>query len=449
MPARLKAAAARGARQFLEHPQLWYTVLVAIAIVASFLYISSRFIGIAKNAQDELTNVRIGAIQDAFAPLAHELFQEPQTLRGHMKNIRALNPTITDFLIVREEGAGWRVMVSADPQYESSDFLGSNFLLNLAKSDPRRSYTVQESEGSDRFFRTARAIVDENSSVVGIVVTRQTLSEADRKIASSISVSIATLILILLALLLLFFKHARIIDYAALYRKLKEIDHLKDDFISMASHELRTPLTAIRGYVDMLKTGDSLSSAERIQSLERIDASARSLDNLIADMLDVSRIEQGRMTFTLTNIDPNVIIREVCDLLQPVAKAKGLSIVPELADNAKIGADKDRFRQITLNLVGNAVKYTHRGPVSVKTSLNDSTWTMRVSDTGIGMPNSVREHLFEKFYRAPGEAVRAQRGTGLGLWITKQLIERMNGRIEVESIENIGSHFIVSFPAAK
>src|SRR5689334_13911763 len=113
MPSSLWRTMRRGAKDFFERPQLWYTILVSVAIVASFLYVSSSFISIAKNAQDELVNVRIGAIQDSFAPLARHLWNDPMILRGYMRDIRALNPTISDFFIVQASSTSWKVSVSA------------------------------------------------------------------------------------------------------------------------------------------------------------------------------------------------------------------------------------------------------------------------------------------------------------------------------------------------
>jgi signal transduction histidine kinase len=408
-----------------------------------------RFVSIARHAQEELTNVRVGAIQDAFAPLAAQLISEPDVLRGYMQDIQRLNPTITNFFIVSPSASGWTIVVSSDKRTEASAFLGNDFLLNLATSDTSHSYTIQETEGRDRYFRTARAVLNASSSVIGVAITRQGLSEADREIAASIQTAMVLLVAILCVLMLLFFRHARIVDYMSLYRKLKEVDQLKDDFISMASHELRTPLTAIRGYADLLKQNDNMAPAEKTQALDRIDISAVALDRLIGDMLDVSRIEQGRMKFDLKEIDPSPVIRSVMELLSPVAKTKQLALSASLSEGLLIAADEDRLRQIAVNLIGNAVKYTPQGSVKVETSAENGIWSMRVSDTGLGMSSSVRDHLFEKFYRAPGKDVRSQTGTGLGLWITKQLIEKMSGTIEVESIEGVGSHFIVSFPISE
>ena len=436
-----------GMRVFTEHPQLWLTVVVAVFIVASYLYSAQRFIGIAQDAQDSLTNVRVGSMQDAFAPLAGALWSEPDRLRGYMTDMVRLNPTITNFYIAQRGVDGeWRIALAADPFDESSSVLGLDLLFSLALADTTHSYTVEEAGSGGRFFLTMRTVIDGTGNVLGVAVTRQALSEADKRIGDSIRQGMITLVVILLLLLLLFFRHARIIDYIALYTKLKEVDQMKNDFISMASHELRTPLTAIRGYADILKTAGAGADNNTKTALERIDISAVELDHLIADILDVARIEGGGLSFAPETIDPCLIMNEVCVSLEPRTKQKSLALVNECTEGMKISVDPTRFRQVMINLMGNAVKYTPKGEVRVKTYREGSEVVFRVSDSGIGMTAEEQKNLFGKFYRVGSEEVRRETGTGLGLWITKQLVERMGGHISVESIKGVGSHFIVRFP---
>ncbi|MCE9540936.1 HAMP domain-containing histidine kinase [Candidatus Kaiserbacteria bacterium] len=436
---------------FIERPQLWLTIAMAIAIVAAFLYTANLYIGIAQQAQDELVNVRIGSLQDAFAPLAAELSDQSDVLRSYMRHLQELNPTIVDFDIVSPTSTppnAWVVTLSADSARENRQVFRQDFILHLAQTDTARSFTFESNQSGERYFSTARAIVLRDGAVSGIVLTRQTLSAADAQIAASTHKASVTLIVILLFLLLLFFRHARIIDYAALYRKLKEVDMLKDEFIAMASHELRAPLTAIRGYVDVLKGGD-MPKATQDLSLERIDISARELDSLIVDMLDVSRIEQGRLTMNLSRADVSGTLVEICDTWHMKAVEKGLTLTCEAAPGAFIMVDTDRFRQVIVNLLSNSVKYTQKGSIGLTASADEKYYTISVNDTGIGMTNDERDHLFNKFYRAEGRDVRDQAGTGLGLWITKQIVEMMGASITVESIKGVGSHFIVRFALAK
>lgn len=439
-------AVRQGLRAFIDYPQLWLTIVVAAAIFASYAYVAGSFVGIARDAQDQLINVRIGSLQDAFAPLAGEVYDEPDLLRAYMARMQELNPTIVEFEVAVATGTGqWITAVSTKREQEGARIFGLDYVLGMAQSDPRNSYTIEETGTGVRYFRTLRAVTLPDGTVSGILVTKQTLSQADAKIGESIRRAIIVLAFILLFLLLLFFRHARIIDYAVLYRKLRGVDDLKDEFIAMASHELRAPLTAIRGYIDLLKNPATTGDQQK-EWMSRIDISAVALDHLIADMLDVSRIEQGRMTINLAPTDVSALSRDVIEMWQTPAREKGLELQYDLVPALIATVDPDRLRQILVNLISNAVKYTKAGNVSVRSYVEGGRALIRVSDSGIGMTNEERERLFGKFYRAGGEDVRAQRGTGLGLWITKQLIERMDGLITVESIKGVGSHFIVSFP---
>ncbi len=435
-----------GLIQFKNHPQLWLTVFVAIAIFSSYLFIANRFVSIAKQAQDELVNVRIGSLQDAFVPLASILFDEPDLLRKHMIRLVRLNPTIVDFMIVQKVDGRWKIIYSVDRKKEGTDLIGYDIVLSLAEANPDNSFTVEEVIGGERFFKTSRAIVDEKGKVKAVAVTRQSMSWADKKISADIKNGMLILILIMLFLLLLFFKHARIIDYAVLYKQLQEIDRMKDDFISMASHELRTPLTAIRGYVDILKSLNEVKSETGVKSLNRIDISAKELDSLIADILDVSRIQQGRLSYEMQVIDPYETLQHVADTLSSNAQSKGLKFIVDAERNLKINADPNRLRQVLINVIGNAIKYTPEGSVTVQLKKEQGKAVFVVSDTGLGMSPEDLSHLFEKFWRSPDKDVRKQKGTGLGMWITKQIVEYMGGKIYAQSIKGSGTTFTIEFP---
>lgn len=446
MPHSLIRALREGVRQFTEHPQLFLTLLVAIAILCSYLFLAERFISIATDAQDRLINVRVGAMQDAFAPLAGELLATPDVLREHMRTIASQNQTIVEFFILEEvEPQTWYTLVSLDKEKEYFPYDGYDIVLGLASNDPSNSYTTQEYDAGERYFKTARAIV-KNGEVQGVIVTRQSLSEADLQIAKSIRDASIMLGIVLLFLMALFFKHARIIDYTVLYKKLKELDQLKDDFISMTSHELRTPLTAIRGYVELLEQKNEVRTVDGKQFLERINTSAEELDQLISDILDVTRIEQGRLSFTFSLLDPRNAVEEVVTSLTFKANEKGITLKTSFEQQATISADPVRLKQVIVNIVGNAVKYTNKGDVTVRIYTANDRVMIRVSDTGIGMSAEAQRRVFEKFYRADSSEVQREVGTGLGLWITKQLVEKMGGTITVESIEGVGSHIVVSFP---
>ena len=245
--------------------------------------------------------------------------------------------------------------------------------------------------------------------------------------------------------MVLFFRHSKIIDYTVLYKRLKGIDEMKDDFISMTSHELKTPLTLIRGYAEYVGESKNITETDK-EYVGKIIGAAGRLNALIEDILNVSRLEQGRMKFEMSPLDPNLVIKDVTDSFGDAAEEKGVALVSEYSAAVSVNVEKDRLQQIAVNLIGNAIKYTERGEVKVRTYVENGRYFLRVSDSGIGISADEQKNLFTKFYRVRSEQTKNIEGTGLGLWITEHIVKKMNGTITVESIEGVGSHFIVSFP---
>lgn len=448
----------RGIYKIKNNPQLFYTVSVAILIIGSFVFMADRFVSIANDAQERLINIRVGSIQDSFVSFAGDRINDPEYLNNKIAEIVSTNETIRNFRIIIKKNIveqstttvsnDYMVLVSNDKSQIGMLDPQAEFLYKLASSDPNHSLTIKLNDNGERLFQTARAIKDMEGSVSGVVMTTQTLSQADQMINTDIRNSLILLVAIIVLIMLLFLRHSKIIDYMELYKKLKEVDQLKDDFVSMASHELRTPLTIIRGYAEYIREAKELLP-ETKDFAEKIDISAKNLDNLVGDILDVSKIQQGRMSFKMERVSPSEILDSLMNSFVLPAKEKGLSILFDKAGVSKnqiVLADKDRLKQILVNLIGNAVKYTKKGGVNVRQYTERGNLYIRVSDTGVGISSEERERLFEKFYRIRTKETEDIRGTGLGLWITAQMVKEMKGSISVESIKGVGSHFIVSFP---
>lgn len=447
-----------GLKKVTGNPQLIYTIVVALLIVGSFIFMAERFVGIANNAEERLINVRIGSLQDAFVSFAGDKISDPIYLNNKINEIITNNETIRNFKVIVKgtsidhvtniNSIVYNIIASSNKDEVGTIDKEAAFLFTLATGDPSHSVTIALNNGSERLFRTTRAITDNAGNVLGAVVTTQTLSLADIAINSSITNSRILLFVVLALIMLLFFRLSKIIDYMDLYKKLKEVDQLKDDFVSMASHELRTPLSIIRGYADFMKEAPELST-ETKDYVNKIDSSAKDLDSLVGDMLDVSKIQQGRISFEFAKINPSGAIEDVTTSLELPAKEKNLAISFDKTlakETQMISVDAGRFKQILVNIIGNAVKYTKAGSVNVRVYEEKGRLYIRCSDTGIGMSAEEREKLFEKFYRIRNEETKEIRGTGLGLWITAQMIRQMNGSLSVESIKGVGSHFIISFP---
>ncbi len=435
-----------------EHPQLWTTALVGVVIVLSFIFIAWRFASIAENAQKELVNVRVGSILDAFVLFAPDIIEDKNTLHERISSIKKQNPTIDSFVIYAEHGNGnWRVYLSDGGPLGGTVVTDVPIVFNLAKTDTGNAYTFETVKNNERYFITARAITDSFGKVTALAVTEQGVAESDKDIANNIRASFYILFVVLLVIMFLFFRHARIVDFATLYKKQLEIDEMKDSFISMASHELKSPLSVIRGYVEFLKDGVK-DNMQRQEFLRRIDVSANELKQLVDDILDVSRIEMGRLKFSVDYVKSYDVLKEVYEMFENKAKDKGLVLLLAVEDAHKdvtLRLDRGRLKQVVINLVSNAVKYTMKGEVKISQKVLNGNVEISVRDTGIGMTSEEQKKLFGKFYRIEDDKSKGVSGTGLGLWITKYIVEQMNGKISVESIKGDGSRFVVIFPINK
>lgn len=237
--------------------------------------------------------------------------------------------------------------------------------------------------------------------------------------------------------------------------RLYEGDQMKSEFVSIASHELLTPVSAIEGYLSMI-LDENLGTvdAQAREYLTKVYTSSKRLSALIRDLLSVSRIEAGRLRVESQSLDIEKIIKDTIDQLKFLAQDKKLSLTYEAPSGKlpSVWADPDRTMQILVNLVSNAIKYTPKGSVVIRAaSLTQPTPHVRVEviDTGMGMTKQAQSHLYEKFYRVSTPETTGIVGTGLGLYITKSIIEKMGGTITVKSTPGKGSTFAFTLPLFK
>ena len=241
---------------------------------------------------------------------------------------------------------------------------------------------------------------------------------------------------------------ARTAELAEANNRLKELDRLKSEFLAMMSHELRTPLNSILGFTGVLRQGlAGPLNAEQSKQLGMVHTAARHLLGLITDLLDLSRIESGRMDLNFELCPVAEVINAALDSARPLAAPKKLELIADLDDpEAEIETDRGRLFQILLNLVGNAVKFTERGQVKVSSRTTRDRLEITVTDTGIGIRKDQIGNLFQAFRQVDGSARRVYEGTGLGLYLSRQLLHLMHGEINVRSTFGEGSTFSFSLP---
>jgi signal transduction histidine kinase len=227
-------------------------------------------------------------------------------------------------------------------------------------------------------------------------------------------------------------------------RRLQELDQMKSDFVAVASHELRTPITAIRGFVKtLMRSGDKLGRDEVEHFVEIIDRQTARLAGLVEDLLVVSRIEAGAMRLQVEEVPLSEFLRQSVESLGPEPRAR-IHVSVEPAD-ARVAVDPPRVDQILRNLLGNALKFSPGdSPVDVEARVRGGRLVLSVSDRGIGIPQEELPRIFDRFHQAGDVLSREAEGAGLGLYITKRLVEAMGGSIEVTSTPGAGSTFRVS-----
>ncbi|MHC1748854.1 MAG: ATP-binding protein [Cellulosilyticaceae bacterium] len=241
-------------------------------------------------------------------------------------------------------------------------------------------------------------------------------------------------------------KEIKLFGYILVIRDTTEIRNLEQmryEFVSNVTHEIKTPLTSIQGFVETLKDGAIENPAIATRFLDIIDIEAKRLYRLIQDILVLSEIENMENNYEET-AGVAEVIESVINLVKPQAEQKQITLETKEIENIVLkNVNKDHIKQLVLNLVSNAIRYTDQGGVTVAVYQEEKECVIEVSDTGIGIPKESITRIFERFYRVDKGRSRKNGGTGLGLSIVKHLVQLYGGKIEVESEENKGSIFRV------
>ncbi len=236
-------------------------------------------------------------------------------------------------------------------------------------------------------------------------------------------------------------------------------ENRRSEFVSTASHEMRTPIAAIEGYLALTLNPKVVRIDDRARNyLEKAHNATEHLSQLFADLLTSSKAEDGRLSSFPKVIELGELLEQIADAGRFQAQKKGLQLRYVMSADKGVGGervvrplyyihvDPDRVREVLQNLVDNAIKYTNEGGITITLTGDSSVAQVQISDTGIGIPEEDIPHLFQKFYRVDNSMTRSIGGTGLGLFISKKLVETYNGRIWVESRPAKGSTFFINLP---
>ncbi|HAR62829.1 MAG: hypothetical protein DKM50_06945 [Candidatus Margulisiibacteriota bacterium] len=227
-----------------------------------------------------------------------------------------------------------------------------------------------------------------------------------------------------------------------------KIDEMKTNLLQIVSHELRTPLVSIIGFLDILeKEGKSYIKEQHFEFIDLAKTSAENLKNLVNNLLSLSRLQSDQIEFTITKIALPSLIDEVVKTFHPQIEMKGLAINKKYhSESFFLECDHNMIRQVLFNLIGNAIKFTDSGSITLSTSQDEHNTSIEIADTGIGIPQKYIAEIFEKFKQVDLSFSRNYEGIGLGLSIVQEIITRLGGSIKVSSAEKKGSVFTISLP---
>lgn len=331
-------------------------------------------------------------------------------------------------------GRSSRMLHSAESVAEKADELGvENDFRTVAAAliaQGRSDMKFVRKDGAERSHSMSlNRIVDDRGVVIGYVSTSEDITErveTENRLVESLEAERQAV------------------------ERLREVDHVKDAFVSSVSHELRTPITSILGYVEMLEEGAYGGlTPEQLDAVHRVATNSSRLLSLIDDLLRLSRIQDGGLGMVDRLVDLRKIVADACAVVAPSAERGSVVLEVELpGEPAPFVGDRDMLERVVINLVSNAVKFTPEGGrVDVSLAPDGADVVITVADTGIGIPRQEQERLFSRFFRSTFAQQRAIPGSGLGLSIAQAIVEQHHGTVELESEPGVGTTFRVRLPA--
>ena len=450
-----------------ETLQLIYGVILVILIPILIAYNTVFIIGKYNESMEVALQRQALIVGHSIYTLIEDDLDNEKIIQEKIKKLSNKNSDFHELSILVPENENFRIIASS-----KEEDLGKTlnfYYYQLAWSQPDNESLATDSlklatteEGKkiigsfsreDRFWLVAMPMKDSSGEKQALLTMKISSKIVDDLTNDNRNASIYLLAITVLIVILFLSIAIRLWDYALLYKKIKEVDQMKDEFISIASHELRTPLTAIKGYLSLILEGTygKIESKEMKEGINRAITASKRLEVLVEDLLNVSRIEQGRLDVKNEKIELKPIIQEVVSQLKITADEKKLLLeyLEPKESLPLVLADPERLKQALINLIGNSIKYTEKGNVKITTTTKDNKLEIKIVDTGIGMSAEEQKHLFEKFHRVQNEKTAKIIGTGLGLWITKQIIELMNGKIYLESMKDVGTQVTIELNLTK
>lgn len=445
-----------------EQREVLYSIAIIVTIPLLVILNTVFLANSTRNAFNKEIQRKADLVNNVIANSSREYLVsgDYEGLQKNLQDLENSQPSIKGISVIeRKDGEYVQTAVTTQaaalsPSDESSDiYSNAHYSIVFEGRWPvaKLVNVVYNNGREDQAWKVITPLQDEDGNVIAAVSSNMVVADAREAIDKAFNISMIVLIASVVIIVGLLFRHFRMVSYAKLLAKQREVNQTMSDFLSVATHELKAPTTIIKGYLSNVMDGMYGPIDPKIQEqLQTAFAQTDRLKDLVQDLLNVSRIEQGRISYNITTVDTGAILATISDNYKTIAADKSLQLVMEIPNGVPaVKGDQGRLQEIFTNLIDNAIKYTAEGTVTVGQRVEKDRVITNVHDTGFGMSPEARKRLFQRFYRIKTDKTQDISGTGLGLWIIKQYIEAMGGTIEVESIEGVGSNFIVSMPIAE
>lgn len=412
-----------------------------------FVWVTQSFFDTAYNNINTAEKSRVGMLHDSLGTVFTESNQSlalvDSLFATYGSDTEPLTSSLTKLRLVAEDEEGIRILMALNPElidtYEKTTAPYQNLPTNpaaypvihpIAINGERvwQVFSKQEKEGETYFF-----------------FSEHSFAQVDATMSSRRQQSYFGLTAIFVFLILLAYWLKRQTDWERRHARLAEQLKERDLFSNMIAHEFRSPLTAIKGYASFLQESKTLTANEQ-RYAGNIRNSAEHLVSLVSDFLEVARLQSGKLKIDRTLVDVQAVTATVVEDLQGMAAEKGLALTAATDQRpVQFETDPARLKQVLTNVVSNAIKYTDKGKVELDCEQKAGEVRIRVKDTGMGISAEDQKKLFAPFTRVGGVDSGSITGTGLGMYITKQLVTMLGGTIGVESIKGVGTHIVITF----
>lgn len=433
----------RGIAVMRSNSRLLFVGILVFVFPLVFMWVTQSFFTTAYDNIDTAEKRRVGMMHDTLATVLRDFENPAEQADSLIETYATENQDITKIRIVTRDAEGFRIIRALNENIEGNLEKTDQLYRTLPLSGAEDSFIYESVIDGVRTWQVFRSV--ERGEQEFFIFSEHTFGLLDSVMASRRQQSYLGLTLIFVFLIGLAYwlnrqeeweKHHRVLE-----RQLKE----RDLFSNMIAHEFRSPLTAIKGYASFLQESETLTSEEK-RFATNIRGSAERLVLLVNDFLEVARLQSGKMTVERETVDMRDILARVAEDLGPLAKEKGLTLTyTRPKQPVHFETDPERMMQVMINIVTNAIKYTDSGDVTLECTRGRRELTVRVKDTGMGISAEDQKKLFAPFTRVGGVDASSTTGTGLGMWITKQLVALLGGDIGVESIKGVGTHVVITF----